>query len=179
VIDLLRRFLLPFFLFVSLAGCSASHNELLPIPAERKGASRLGAVTFVVRPTASAAAAAYDAEAGAGIDRAAGLAPLVEQELARAFAAAGLVTGRPVDVRVELDEFQVAAPGAALLGRDDRLSALILLSDAGDGTRLGPLRVRVDRANGGLASVAAKAAGGTGEMLVRQMAGEIASALSR
>ena len=177
MVNLLGRFFLTLLLLVSLAACSASHNELLPIPADLKGANRLGSVELVVRPAASASIAAFGDQPG--VQSAGGVAALVTRELARSFASAGLVSGRAVDVTVDIDEFEVARPGAALVGRDDRLSALVLLRGAGDGAPLGQLRVRVDRANGGLVSVAARIGGGTGEALVRQMADEVAEALAR
>ena len=173
--DIPLRFpLIPALLLFLASGCATKAEELLPIPAAIKGASRVSEVEVSVRREAAAAVAAFDQNVGAGGEP---FAKLIEKAVREAAAQAGLNSGRALKLIVEVDALQMASAGSALLGRDDRLEGSVFLRDAATGESLGQLYIDIDRNNGGLISALSRI-GNVRESLARQFGAEVAAALS-
>ncbi len=160
------RFPLLALLILFLASaCTGQAEELLPIPASIKGASHVGAVEVTYRDRAVPAA-----------ERPV-FAELLERSIREAAQQAGLGSGRALKLSVEVDAFQVANPGSALIGRDDRLEGSVFLRDAQSGESLGHLYLDINRNNGGLIGMLSRI-GDVRESLARQFGAEVAAALS-
>ena len=170
----MRLSLLPPLLLLLTSACAQQAEELLPIPASVKGASRIAEVEVTVRREVRAAAAASDQRLG---PNALPLAKLLQRSVLEAAERAGLTSGRALKLSVEVDALQVANPGSALLGRDDRLEGSVFVRDASTGENLGQLYVDIDRNNGGLISALSRI-GNVRESLARQFGAEVAAALS-
>lgn len=174
--------LLPLLLLATLAGCAAQSEELLPIPASVRGASRVDAVEVKIRATAAAAVAALDQKAatsGASTDAPAAGQPfrqLLADSVDKAARDRGLRSGRALKLIVEVDEIEVAETAAALFGRSDRLAGSVFVADAATGEPLGQLYVDVVNTNAGLSGLALRG-GGVREALAREFAAHVARAL--
>ena len=177
------RFLLPALLLLFLAsGCAGQSEELLPIPASIKGASKVSDVDVIFRQQAAPAVAAMDARLRQRPANAAGTAPLpfselLERSIRQAAGEAGLTSGRALKLVVEVDAIQTADAASALIGRDDRLAGSVLVRDAATGEELGQLYIEIDRHNGGLISALSRI-GNVRESLARQFGAEVAAGLS-
>ena len=161
-------------LLLLASGCVRPAEELLPIPASIKGASRVAEVEVKVGRGAAAAVAAIDAK-NSPTD--ATFAQLLERNVREATEAAGLTSGRALKLVVEVDRVQTANAAAAFLGRDDRLEGSVFVRDAATGESLGQLYVDIDRTNGGLMKALARI-GSVRESLAKQFGAEVAAALS-
>ena len=170
----MRFTLIPALLLLLASGCATKAEELLPIPASIKGASRVSEIEVTVRRDAAAAVAASDRNVGAAGEP---LAKLLERSIREATEQAGLTSGRALKLTVEVDALQMAGAGSALLGRDDRLEGSVFVRDAATGQSLGQLYVDIDRNNGGLISALSRI-GSVRESLARQFGAEVAAALS-
>lgn len=161
-------------LLLFLAGaCTGKAEELLPIPASVKGASRVSEVEVTIGRRAAASVAAMDAKQGPGNLT---FAQLLERSLREAAEAAGLRSGRALKLVVEVDTIQTADAASAFLGRDDRLEGSVFVRDAATGESLGQLYVDIDRTNGGLMKALSRI-GSVRESLARQFGAEVAAAL--
>jgi hypothetical protein len=170
----LRFLLFPALILFLASGCATKAEELLPIPAAIKGASRVSEIDVSVRRDAAAAVAASDQGIGEAGEP---FAKLLERSIREAAAQAGLTSGRALKLIVEVDALQMAGAGSALLGRNDRLEGSVFLRDAATGESLGQLYVDIDRNNGGLISALSRI-GSVRESLARQFGAEVAAALS-
>ncbi len=170
----MRFLLLALLLLLVTSACATAAEELLPIDPSIKGASRIAEIEVVVRPGASAAVTASDERLGPdGIT----FAKLLERSVRNAAEQAGLTSGRPLKLVLEVDRLQMAGAGSALLGRDDRLEGSVFLRDAATGAELGQLYVDIDRNNGGMISALSRI-GDVRESLARQFGADVAAALS-
>lgn len=147
----MRRLHLALLLSLALPGCAAPSEEVLPIAASIRGASRIAAIETIIRPTAKAAVASLDEQLAAAAKP--GSAPFVAMLEAKVRAAAadmGLTGGRPLKLILEIDA--VAAPDSvtALLGDRDRLAGTVFVRDPNSGEALGQLYVDVVNTNPGL-----------------------------
>jgi hypothetical protein len=176
------RFLLPALLLLFLAsGCAGQAEELLPIPASIKGASKVSDVEVIFRNQAAPAVAAMDGRLRQRPGGAANAAPLsfaelLERSIREAAQEAGLTSGRALKLVVEVDALQTADAASALIGRDDRLEGSVFMRDAATGEELGQLYIEIDRNNGGLISALSRI-GNVRESLARQFGAEVAAAL--
>ena len=170
----MRLFPLPALLLFLASGCARQAEELLPIPASVKGASRVAEVEVRIGRSAAAAVAASDQKVSGVVET---FAQLLERSVREAAAQAGLSSGRALKLILEVDRLQVANPGSALIGRDDRLEGSVFVRDAATGESLGQLYIDIDRNNGGLISALSRI-GNVRESLARQFAAETAAALS-
>jgi hypothetical protein len=175
------RFLLPALLLLFLAsGCGGHAEELLPIPASIKGASKVSDVEVIFRHQAAPAVAAMDERLRRRPSGAANaplpFGELLERSIREAAQEAGLVSGRALKLVVEIDALQTADAASALIGRDDRLDGSVFVRDAATGEGLGQLYIEIDRNNGGLISALSRI-GNVRESLARQFGAEVAAAL--
>ncbi len=176
------RFLLPALLLLFLAsGCTQQAEELLPIPASIKGASKVSHVEVIFRHKAAPAVAAMDERlrprpAGAASAGPLPFGELLERSIREAAQEAGLTSGRALKLVVEVDALQTADAASALIGRDDRLEGSVFVKDAASGESLGQLYIEIDRTNGGLISALSRI-GNVRESLARQFGAEVAAAL--
>ncbi len=154
-------------------------EEVLPVSAAIRGASRVEAVRLVVQPSARAAVAALDERAAKEGDGPAALplADLVSQSVVDTSRAWGLVSGQPLRLIVELDELRVAGTGSALVGGADRMAGTVFIRHAETGAALGQLYVDIDKRNAGFIALALRG-GGIREQLAQAFAAEIARHLS-
>ncbi len=166
-------------LLLLTSACVNPTDELLPIPASVKGASRVADVEISFRRQAAPAVAAMDRklEARPGASAGEGFRALLERSIREAAAEAGLTSGRALKLLVEIDTVQTADAASALIGRDDRLEGSVYIRDAATGEGLGQLYIDIDRTNGGLISALSRI-GNVRESLARQFGSEIARALS-
>jgi hypothetical protein len=170
----LRISTIALLLLLLASGCARQAEELLPIPASIKGASRIADVEVTIGRGAAAAVAAMDAKQGAnGVS----FAKLLDQSVREAAEAAGLTSGRALKLVLEVDRVQTASAAGALVGRDDRLEGSAYVRDAATGDSLGQLYVSIDRNNGGFISALSRI-GSVRESLARQFGAEVAAALS-
>lgn len=167
----LRHLLLPAFLLCLASACASSSEELLPIPHSIKGASLVQAVEVAAAPAAARSVAGSDAKAGGAT-----LSQLLERSIIEETRAAGLISGRALRLKVEIDAIQTADAASAFVGKDDRLEGSVYVRDAATGESLGHLYIDIGRANGGLLNALARG-GNIRESLVRQFASEVAAAL--
>ncbi len=166
-------------LLILLTGCMQRSEEVLPVSAAIRGASRVEAVRLVVQPSARAAVAALDERAAKQGDGPAALplADLVSQSVVDTSRAWGLVSGQPLRLIVELDELRVAGTGSALVGGADRMAGTVFIRHAETGAALGQLYVDIDKRNAGFIALALRG-GGIREQLAQAFAAEIARHLS-
>ena len=174
----MRILSLPALLLLLLTGaCTATSQELLPIPASIKGASMIASVEVVIQPAARRSVAAIDGTTAApAAPPQVPFTKLLERSILDAAREAGLGSGRALALRIEVDAVQTAAAAQALLGRNDRLQGLVFVRDAQNGEELGQLYIDIDRSNGGLMSAVTRL-GSVRESLARQFGREVAKAL--
>ena len=168
----------PILLFSALLIAAAPAEELLPIPASVRGASRIAEIEIRVRPGAAQALAALDDKAR-GRDGAAGLPTreMLTRTIAEQAAAWGLNDGRALKLLVEIDGYRTPDAGGALLGKRDQLAGSVFVRDAATAQALGHLYIEIDNAHVGLIGLALRG-GGVREKLAGQFAMRTARALS-
>lgn len=162
---------LPLLFIVLLAGCLSRANELLPIPADVRGASVVAAVEVRIAETARASVAALDTQ------RPEPFAALLQRELTDVSRAYSLTSGRALKLIVEIDEIRTANALGAAFGRSDRLLGSVFIRDAETGARLGQLYIEVDEANAGLLGLVTRG-GSVEEKLAQAFAVRTARAIS-
>ncbi len=162
-----------------LAGCMQRSEEVLPVSAAIRGASRVDEVRLDVRPSARAAVAALDERAAKQGEGAAALplADLLSRTVVDTGRAWGLSSGQPLRLIVELDDLRVAGTGSALVGGADRMAGSVFIRHAETGAALGQLYVDIDKRNAGFIALALRG-GGIREQLAQAFAAEIARHLS-
>ena len=159
-----------------LGACATGAEELLPIPASIRGASRVDAVEVTVRGAAVAAVAATDERTKPDAPSVTPFRQMLARTVETAAHDAGLTAGRPLKLLVEIDELAIPGAGGALLGRRDRLAGSVFVTDAASGEPLGHLYVDVVNANGGLVRLALRG-GNVREALAEEFARRVADAL--
>ena len=173
------------------AACVKPVEVLQPIPAALQNASMVSDVEVTLSPLATEAMAKFEekarqkrAEAGlAAVDAAAEPAAAKRDEYATLpFAQmfelvvkdvtrdAGLTSGRPLKLAVEMDTLKTANAGMALLaGSSDQLAGKVSLHDPQSGEKLGEFYVDVINSHSGLLGLAMRG-GGIREELAEEFA---------
>jgi hypothetical protein len=176
----LRQLLLAFLGLTLLAACASRTDEVLPVSSAIRGASFVREIRLVVRSQAQLDVATLDQKAeNRGTEAGTAALPL-EQLLTRAIQGAtreaGLTTGKPLLLLIELDALRAPVAGAALFGADDRLAGTVFVRSADDNAELGQIYVDVGRRNGGMWSLVLRG-GGVREQMARAFAERVAVAL--
>lgn len=105
------------------------------------------------------------------------LAQMFELVVKDAAEEAGMTTGRPLRVNIELDTLKFANAGMALLaGSSDQLAGQVQITDAQSGEKLGEFYVDVINAHSGLLGLAIRGSG-VREKLAREFADHIVKQL--
>jgi hypothetical protein len=105
------------------------------------------------------------------------LAQMFELVVKDAAQEAGLTTGRPLRIKIELDTLKFANAGMAILaGSSDQLAGQVQIVDAQSGERLGEFYVDVINAHSGLLGLAMRGSG-VREKLANEFAGHIVKQL--
>jgi len=176
----LRQLLITLSALFLLAGCASRTDEVLPVSAAVKGASFVRETRVVVRSVAAPGVAALDAKAeqrkGDAGDRALPFEQLLVRAVEQATREAGLVSGKPLLLLIEIDSLRAPPAGAAFFGADDRLAGTVFVRGADDGAELGQVYIDVGRHNGGVWSLALRG-GSVREQMVRAFAERVAKAL--
>ena len=166
-------------LLLLLSGCVPRSEEVLPVSTSVRSGSRVETVVLQVSPAARAAVAALDERARKQGEGSASLplADLLSARIAEASRAAGLVTGQPLKLTIELDDLRVAGTGSALIGGADRMAGTVFVRHAETGAALGQLYIDIDKRQAGLLSLALRG-GGVREQLAEAFAAEVARRLT-
>lgn len=162
-----------------LAACTSRTQEVLPLSRSIIGASQVKTIELVIQPSARASIAAMDERATRSKDvgyEAAPVAQLLPDMIREATRKLGLTSGRELKLILEIDEFDTAGTGSALVGGKDRLAGTVFVRDAAKDEPLGQLYVDVSSRNSGLMGLATR--GGVRERTAEAFAMRIAKALS-
>jgi hypothetical protein len=104
------------------------------------------------------------------------LPDLVKRMIDEVTREAGLTSGRPLMLQIELDTLELANTGTAFFGAEDRLAGTVFIRDAGTNEELGQLYIDVGGRNAGLLGLVTRG-GAVRERLAAAFARRVAEAL--